>query len=75
MTDGNIPRPTDPRAGALCTACNRARSLGTAKHCDSPSCPWWKCERCGASNDPTGANDSTDRSGNTRPNTTPRSTR
>ena len=75
MTDGNIPRPIEPGAGRMCTSCNTLRPETPAAHCDSHSCPWWKCTKCGAANDSTGANDLTDRSGNTRPETFPRSTR
>lgn len=62
------PRPEDPRAGILCTACNGAKRLNAEMCCTSPTCPWWKCP-CGAKNDATGANDQTNRDGTKRPAT------
>lgn len=60
------PRPTEPRAMKLCTACNARMPADAKQHCPSPACPWWKCEKCGASNDSTGANDQTYRNGVSR---------
>ena len=61
-------RPVDPRAGKLCTSCNRLKPANAPAHCPSPTCDWWKCTACGAVNDATGSNSRTLRDG------TPRST-
>lgn len=60
------PRPVDPRAGILCTSCNTGKRHDAKPHCDTKTCPWWKCHKCGASNDATGANDLTYRDGSAR---------
>lgn len=60
-----MKRPNDPRAGSLCTACNRPRAVMplVRRHCASPTCHWWVCPVCGATNDATGANSKTCRDG------------
>lgn len=58
-------RPVDPRAGKLCTSCNKPKPADARKHCPSPTCDWWKCT-CGAVNDRTGSNDRTNRDGTPR---------
>lgn len=62
------PRPQDPRAGVLCTSCNRRRDQmpQVRKHCRSKTCTWWVCPACKAINDETGANDITNRDGSPR---------
>lgn len=54
---------TDPRAGKLCANCNALRPDVSKKHCASPTCDWWKCTRCGASNDRSGLNSATSSTG------------
>lgn len=61
------PRPRDPRAGLLCTACNTKRDQRARPHCQNPRCDWWRCGQCKALNDETGANDRTLRDGTRRP--------
>jgi len=63
-----VNRPTDPRAGAMCTACNRKRPDDPThrkkwRHCQSPTCTWWRCDGCKADNDLSGANTRTYRDG------------
>lgn len=59
-----MTRPNDPRAGKLCTACNRVKDA--APHCENRRCLWWKCRQCGAVNDETGSNNRTLRDGTPR---------
>lgn len=65
-----MKRPVDPRAGQLCTSCNRSRNHpskpSTEMHCSSPTCPWWRCAGCHADNDSTGANTATRRDGTSK---------
>lgn len=58
-------RPTDPRAGKLCTACNKLKPDNAPRHCPSPTCDWWRCP-CGAVNDKSGSNSRTLRDGTPR---------
>lgn len=60
-----MTRPSDPRAGLLCTACNAKKPDAPRKHCGSPTCDWWRCP-CGADNDPSGSNSRTNRDGTPR---------
>lgn len=63
------PRPQDPRAGRLCTACNGKKTTASSRpHCPTSNrvCNWWICTACGAVNDPTGANNKTLRDGTPR---------
>lgn len=57
------PRPIDPRAGKLCTACNKPKTIDSRDHCENPACTWWRCRECKAVNDATGSNDLTNRDG------------
>lgn len=63
-------RLIDARAGRLCTCCNKPKPKTPRPHCPSPTCTWWKCEICGAFNDPAGANSRTLRDGSKRPENT-----
>lgn len=61
------PRPIDPRAGKLCTACNKPKTdVMSVPHCKNPQCKWWRCAHCKAFNDETGANSHTLRNGEKR---------
>lgn len=50
------PRQPDPRAGKLCTSCNGLKPIPSLRHCQSPTCTWWRCKRCDSINDNAGRN-------------------
>lgn len=60
--------PSVPPTWKACSACSTAHpGEGLTKpHCPSPTCTWWRCPTCKASNSPTGANDKTNRDGTPR---------
>ncbi|WP_169165149.1 hypothetical protein [Cellulomonas taurus] len=59
-------KPVDARAGKVCSNCNYRRQIDNRKHCPSRTCTWWKCLRCGASNDEAGRNSVVDLQGRSK---------